>query len=95
MIVELLICRLRPGKKYEDYLQLVHELRGFLKVQPGFVSHELCVGERDWAHRVVWRSSDDAKASSQKLAETELAWDMSELVEPSPSSFLGRRLDDL
>jgi heme-degrading monooxygenase HmoA len=95
MLVELVVSRVRPGASHEDCLELARHMRSFLKLQPGFVSHELYVAENMWAHRVVWRSFEEASKAQRALSETEMAWEMSELVQPDQQTFLGRRIDDL
>ena len=72
MIVELVISRLRSGRSLDDCLDLARGMLDFLKAQPGFVSHELCVAENAWAQRVVWRSLDHANSANQALSETEM-----------------------
>ncbi|MGC4095200.1 MAG: hypothetical protein QM756_46225 [Polyangiaceae bacterium] len=85
---------MRSGARAADYLELARSLRTWLGDQPGFVSCELYVGEpATFAHRVVWRTFEDAQKSARALAETEIGWGMSELVQPDPQSFFGRRID--
>jgi hypothetical protein len=94
MVVELVISRLRSGARAADYLELARSLRTWLATRPGFVSCELYVGEPTFAHRVVWRTFEDAQKAARALAETEIGWGLSELVQPEPQSFLGRRIDE-
>ena len=95
MVVELVISKLRANVQVNDYLELARNLRTWLSERPGFVSCELYVGEpNSFAHRVVWRSFEEAQKSARALAETEIGWGMSELVQPDPPSFFGRRIDE-
>ncbi|MFZ5892454.1 MAG: hypothetical protein ACOY0T_15450 [Myxococcota bacterium] len=90
-----MISKLRTGVPANDYLELARNLRTWLASRPGFVSCELYVGEPNtFAHRVVWRTFDDAQKSAKALAETEIGWGLSELVQPDPHSFFGRRIDE-
>jgi hypothetical protein len=95
MVVELVISKLRAGVAVNDYLEVARNMRAWLASRPGFVSCEVYVGEPStFAHRVVWRTFEDAQSASRALAETEIGWGMSELVQPEPHTFFGRRIDE-
>jgi hypothetical protein len=95
MVVELAISKLRANVQANDYLELARNLRTWFSERPGFVSCELYVGEPNtFAHRVVWRSFEDAQKAARALSETEIGWGMSELVQTDSQSFFGRRIDE-
>ena len=94
MVVRLMISRLRPGVSRNELLALARSQRGWLKAQPGFVSYELYTDEATWVDRVVWRSMGEAEAAGRAFAQTEMAWELGELVQPEQQAFLGRRIEE-
>lgn len=83
-IVEIATMKLKDGVKLEDFIAADLEMEtGHVRKQPGVISREVAVNERQWLAIIRWQSADAAQASMNSFMSAPATQRFMSMVDPA------------
>ena len=92
MFVQMVKFRLKSDASRESFMQLTEKMVAWLKQRNGFVAYELYEGAECWSDRIVWRNKEHAEDGLKHFLLTDIAKQITLLVQDSFDSFMGQQV---
>lgn len=81
---------LKDPSSRDRFLELSRGTKSWLEACPGFLRYELFEGvDGGWTDTMTWADADAAAAGNRAFAQTALAEQFAEIVEPTYLTFAG------
>lgn len=83
-IVEITTMTLKEGVSIEDFMAADLEMEnGHVRKQPGVLSREVAVHDRQWVAIIHWQSADAAQASMNSFMSASATQRFMSMVDPA------------